>query len=61
MFPYLVLSFLLFIIGCSGTFLSKKHIILILISFELVVLAVLINFLTASIFVGDLLGQIYCL
>jgi NADH-quinone oxidoreductase subunit K len=57
MLIYLILSFSLFIIGFIGMFLVRKHIIMILISFELILLAVNINFLVNSIYFDDLMGH----
>jgi len=42
-------------------FLSRKHIIIILISLELIYIALSINFVVFSIFLDDILGQIFCL
>lgn len=42
-------------------FLSRKHVIIILISLELILLSININFVVFSIFLDDLLGQIYAL
>jgi NADH-quinone oxidoreductase subunit K len=56
-----MLSSFLFIIGVFGMFLSRKHIIIILISLELVLLSININFINFSIYLDDFLGQIYVL
>ena len=61
MFNYIILSFTIFIIGSSGMFLFRKHIINILISLELLLLAININFIITSCYLDDLLGQIYAL
>jgi len=61
MSKYIILSVVLFVIGCFGMFLSRKHFILILISFELIILSINFNFVIFSIFLDDLMGQIYCL
>lgn len=58
---YLILSISLFLIGTFGMFLSRKHVIIILISLELILLSININFVVFSIFLDDLLGQIYAL
>ncbi len=58
---YLVLSISLFLIGTFGMFLSRKHIIIILISLELILLSVNINFVVFSVYLNDILGQIYAL
>ena len=42
-------------------FLSRKHVIIILISLELILLSTNINFVIFSVFLDDLLGQIYAL
>lgn len=57
----LVLSSLLFSIGILGMSLSKKNIIIFLISLELVLLAASINFVGFSVFFDDFLGQANCL
>ena len=57
----LILSSLLFLIGVFGIFLNRKNIIIILMSIELILLAVNINFVSFSYFLGDLTGQIFSL
>lgn len=42
-------------------FLSRRHIIIILISLELLLLSININFVVASVFLDDFLGQVYVL
>lgn len=42
-------------------FLSRKHIIIILISLELILLAANVNFVSSSVFLDDFVGQIYAL
>lgn len=61
MLGYLTLSFLIFIIGSCGMFLFRKHIINILISLELLLLSINMNFIIFSCFLDDLLGQLYAL
>ena len=58
---YLILSSLLFTIGICGIFLNRKNIITILMSIELILLAVNVNLVAFSAFLGDLVGQIYAL
>lgn len=58
---FLILSSLLFLIGVFGIFLNRKNVIIILMSIELILLAVNINFVTFSFFLGDLTGQIFSL
>ena len=59
MFFYLMFSFLLFLIGFIGAILIKRYFILTLISIELILLAININFIIYSIYLDDLLGQLY--
>ncbi len=59
--PYLVLSALLFSLGTIGVFLNRRHIISILMSIELILLAVNINFVAFSADLADLTGQIFSL
>tara|TARA_Y100001970_G_C13624712_1_gene551228 strand:+ start:60 stop:371 length:312 start_codon:yes stop_codon:yes gene_type:complete len=58
---YLVLGSIIFTIGVVGIFLNRKNIIVILMSIELILLAVNINLVSFSIFMGDLTGQIFTL
>ena len=56
---YLILAGLLFTIGVFGIFLNRKNVIVILMSVELMLLAVNINFVTFSAFLQDLTGQVF--
>jgi NADH-quinone oxidoreductase subunit K len=56
---YLVLGSLLFLIGVVGVFLNRKNIITLLMAIELMLLAVNINFIAFSHFLGDLAGQVF--
>ncbi|MDC1311433.1 NADH-quinone oxidoreductase subunit NuoK [Burkholderiales bacterium] len=56
---YLILAAILFSISIAGIFLNRKNIIIILMSIELMLLAVNINFVAFSHFLGDLSGQIF--
>jgi len=56
---YLILSSLIFVIGICGIFLNRKNIIIILMSIELMLLAVNINFVAFSVYLGDIAGQIF--
>ena len=56
---YLTLGAVIFTIGIIGIFLNRKNIIVILMSIELILLAVNINLISFSIFSGDILGQIF--
>ena len=58
---FMILSSLLFLIGVFGIFLNRKNVIIILMSIELILLAVNINFVSFSYFLGDLTGQIFSL
>ena len=58
---FLTLSSMLFLIGVFGIFLNRKNIIIILMSIELILLSVNINFVSFSYFLNDLLGQIFTL
>jgi NADH-quinone oxidoreductase subunit K len=58
---YLVVAALLFTIGVLGIFLNRKNIIIILMSVELILLAVNINFVAFSTYLGDLVGQVFAL
>ena len=56
---YLILSAVLFTIGICGIFLNRGNIITILMSIELILLAVNINMISFSVELGDLTGQIF--
>ncbi|MFN3701784.1 MAG: NADH-quinone oxidoreductase subunit NuoK [Alphaproteobacteria bacterium] len=56
---YLILAAILFTIGVFGIFLNRKNVIVILMSIELMLLAVNINFVAFSAFLHDLTGQIF--
>ena len=58
---YLTLGAVIFSIGVIGIFLNRKNIIVILMSIELILLAVNINLVSFSIFLGDLTGQVFTL
>tara|TARA_B100000902_G_C27309357_1_gene917438 strand:- start:644 stop:949 length:306 start_codon:yes stop_codon:yes gene_type:complete len=58
---FLSLSSILFLIGVFGIFLNRKNVIILLMSIELILLAVNINFVSFSYFLGDLTGQIFTL
>jgi NADH-quinone oxidoreductase subunit K len=56
---YLVLGAVLFSISIAGIFLNRKNIIIILMSIELMLLAVNINFIAFSHYLNDLSGQVF--
>ena len=58
---YLILSSLIFLLGVTGIFLNRKNVISILMSIELILLGVNINFIAFSYFSSDLIGQIFSL
>jgi len=58
---YLTVAAILFTIGVMGIFLNRKNIIVILMSIELILLAVNINFVAFSAYLGDLVGQVFAL
>ena len=58
---YLSVAAILFTLGIFGIFLNRKNIIIILMSIELILLAVNINLVAFSTHLGDLVGQIYAL
>ena len=58
---YLTLAAILFTIGIFGIFLNRKNIIIILMSIELMLLAVNINLVAFSSFLGDIVLQVFAL
>ena len=58
---YLTLGAIIFLIGIVGIFLNRKNVIVILMSIELILLAVNINLVSFSIYMNDISGQIFTL
>ena len=58
---YLTVAAILFTIGIFGIFINRKNVIVILMSVELILLAVNINLVAFSAFLGDLVGQVFAL
>jgi NADH-quinone oxidoreductase subunit K len=58
---YLSVSMILFLLGIWGIFLNRKNIIIMLMSIELMLLAVNYNFLLFSVYLDDLIGQLFAL
>ena len=56
---YLTLAAIIFSIGIIGIFLNRKNVIIIFMSIELILLAVNINLVSFSIYLQDLVGQIF--
>ena len=56
---YLVVSAILFTLGCAGIFLNRKNLIVILMAIELILLSVNINLVAFSAALGDLVGQVF--
>ena len=58
---YLAVAAILFTIGVFGIFVNRKNIIVILMSIELMLLAVNINLVAFSVYLGNLAGQIFAM
>ena len=58
---FLTVSLVLFFLGLSGIMLNKRNIIIILMSIELMLLAVNINFIIYCVYLDDLMGQVFAL
>jgi NADH-quinone oxidoreductase subunit K len=58
---YLTLAAILFTLGIFGIFLNRKNVIIILMSVELMLLAVNINLVAFSVFLNDLAGQVFAM
>jgi len=56
---YLTVAAMLFTIGIFGIFLNRKNVIVILMSVELILLAVNINFVAFSSYLNDMVGQVF--
>ena len=58
---YLTVAAVLFTLGIFGIFLNRKNVIIILMSVELILLAVNINLVSFSVFLEDLAGQVFAM
>ncbi|HEX4193233.1 MAG TPA: NADH-quinone oxidoreductase subunit NuoK [Stellaceae bacterium] len=58
---YLTVAAILFTLGIFGIFLNRRNVIIILMSIELILLSVNINFVAFSSFLGDLVGQVFAM
>ncbi len=58
---YLTVAAMLFVIGIFGIFVNRRNVIVILMSIELMLLAVNINLVAFSAFLGDMAGQVFTL
>ncbi len=56
---YLVLGAVLFAISIVGIFLNRRNVIILLMAIELMLLAVNMNFIAFSSFMGDMAGQVF--
>ncbi len=61
MFHFLMLSTMLFVLGIAGIILNQKNILTLLMSIELMLLSVNLNFVVFSVHGGDLTGQVFAL
>ena len=58
---YLTVAAILFTLGVVGIFLNRKNVIVILMAIELMLLAVNINLVAFSIYLGDMVGQVFAM
>jgi NADH-quinone oxidoreductase subunit K len=58
---YLTVAAVLFVLGIFGIFLNRRNVIVIMMSIELILLAVNINFVAFSAHLGDLVGQVFAM
>lgn len=56
---FLILGAILFCIGVAGIFLNRKNVIILLMAIELMLLAVNMNFIAFSHYLGDIAGQVF--
>ncbi len=61
LFHYLTVASVLFTLGVFGIFLNRRSVITILMSIELILLAVNINFVAFSVHLNDLAGQVFAM
>jgi len=58
---YLTVAAILFTLGIFGIFLNRRNVIIILMSIELILLAVNLNFVAFSTFLHDMVGQLFAM
>ena len=58
---YLILASILFTLGVFGIFINRKSIIAILMSLELILLGVNLNLVAFSVYLGDIVGQVFAM
>jgi NADH-quinone oxidoreductase subunit K len=58
---YLTVGAILFVIGVFGIFLNRKNVIVILMAIELILLAVNVNLIAFSSYLGDMVGQVFAM
>jgi NADH-quinone oxidoreductase subunit K len=58
---YLTVAAILFTLGIFGIFLNRKNVIILLMSIELMLLAINLNFVAFSAYLGDLAGQVFAM
>jgi len=58
---YLTVALILFLIGISGIILNRKNIIVMLMSIELMLLAINMNFIIFSVYLDDIMGQLFAI
>lgn len=61
MLKFLFIFFILFLLGIWGVFLTRKHMILLLLSLELLLLSINLSFASFSVYLDDVLGQLLAL
>ena len=58
---YLTVGAILFTLGVLGIFINRKNVIVILMSIELILLAVNVNFVAFSVYLHDMVGQVFAM
>ena len=58
---FVTVSAILFVMGVLGIFINRKNVIIILMAIELILLAVNLNFVAFSAYLGDLVGQVFAM
>lgn len=61
MLKYFIISSIIFFVGIMGLFLTRRHIIILILAIELIFLAINYNFIICSIFFDDIVSQFYVL
>jgi NADH-quinone oxidoreductase subunit K len=59
-FTFVFLNFLLFFVGIFGLFATRRNMIVVLVSIEIILLSATLNYIFSSLYLDDIVGQVFC-